>query len=178
MRGAFCDSRETEHKASPTTKLATTLAAAIAVIALLSAENAFTAAEPSVAKPIPVTQKNVVEESAYTDSRSLRSNPAREDEDADAQDEERVFNTGDLLNIFKPRTAEQIAEATKRADTVEFYSKLAKSLSFRRERFTSWGIDRIPVSTIENQLAAHGFQEKYKIIVTKYINYLKTGVIS
>ncbi|KAK1944323.1 hypothetical protein P3T76_004235 [Phytophthora citrophthora] len=153
------------------------------VLVALSAFYLFTAANGiSAVRAQQLTPSNgelSTAEKYHDEKRSLRAEKIDEDDEQATEREERVSPVSLIFDLFTPKTAEQIAEAAKKAKAVEFYTKLAKSPSFRAERFPSWKTDWMQVESVLVHLKLWGLDgDEFKAIATKYAEFLKTGKLS
>ncbi|KAG1700982.1 hypothetical protein DVH05_011227 [Phytophthora capsici] len=120
-------------------------------------------------------------EKQHDEKRILRTEKVDEDDEEGTEGEERVqvSPVSWIIDLFTPKTAEQIAEAAKKAEAVKFYTKLANSPSFRAERFPNWKIDGMQVESVLVHLKLWGLDgEKFKAIATKYTEFLASGKLS
>ncbi|KAG6617397.1 putative secreted RxLR effector protein [Phytophthora cinnamomi] len=159
-------------------KLCATLRVLVAAFLVIhSTASAFPADQP--ANP-PLADAFSINKIQHVEKRLLRSKPAAEDDGKENQEERAFnFNLDGLKNLFKAKTAEELAEAAKKAASKKFWEDVANEPSIRHERFPAWKKDNIDVSTIAHQLEAHGFKgSKFDNIVAKYEHFRSTGEIS
>nr|AEK80598.1 Avh67 [Phytophthora sojae]AEK80599.1 Avh67 [Phytophthora sojae] len=152
---------------------------------LVASSHALPADQAAVSRATSLTEAfSVVDKEGVEEKRRLRfksTNKGKED-DANEEVEERGggFNldlTG-VGNLFKAKDPQGIADAAKKAASMEFWGKVANRLSFRRERFPSWQKDGMEVNSIIAQLKAHGFTGKnFDEIAKKYAHFKQTGEI-
>ncbi|KAG7375242.1 hypothetical protein PHYBOEH_003052 [Phytophthora boehmeriae] len=139
----------------------------VAAATLVASSNALSSAD----------QTAIAKVQSDNGKRLLRSvETVGEDDSSDDPDEDRGLN---FSALFGAKTAEEIQKAKVAAENNQFYTKLVKSLSFRKERFEGWQKEGVFIDQAIRFMGYHGkTEQKYKDVIEKYKLFLRTGQVT